>query len=295
MMIKHQATTITHGLPNNEEIAAAFAEAARLLEEQGANPFRVSAYRNAAETLRGLPQLAAHVFHTEGTAGLIRLPAIGRSLAHAIEQMVRTGRWPLLERLRGEDTAEHHFATVPDIGSALAHRIHEHLGIETLAELQAAANDGRLAKVPGMGCKRIRAVRESLAGRLRRDALPEAQAMPQEVADIAVSELLDIDEEYRRSEAQHKLPRIAPRRFNPTSEAWLPILHTQRHERHYTAMYSNTARAHALGTTHDWVIIFRDDEGAHGQWTVITSQYGKLRGRRIVRGRESDCRVFYDE
>lgn len=294
LMAKRQLTTIAQPLPHNEDLAEVFEETARLLEAQGANPYRVNAYRRGAETLRGLPQLAAHLLNTEGTVGLIRLPAIGRSLAHAIEKIVRTGRLPLLERLRGEETAEHQFATVPDIGSVLAHRIHQHLGIETLAELQAAAADGRLAKVPGMGLKRTRAVRESLAGRFRQDAFNETNLSRPMEDDVTVRELLEIDEEYRRMEACDELPRIAPRRFNPTQDAWLPILHTQREDRHYTALYSNTARAHAMGTTHDWVIIFRDDQQAHGQWTVITAQYGRLRGRRLVRGRESECQEFYD-
>ena len=54
-----------------------------------------------------------------------------------------------------------------------------------------------------------------------------------------------------------------------------------------------TARAHEMRTTHDWVVIYRDDHGGHGQWTVITSTMGKLTGRRIVRGREAECRAFH--
>lgn len=87
--------------------------------------------------------------------------------------------------------------------------------------------------------------------------------------------------------------RIAPRRFNPTSAAWLPVMHTEREERHYTALYSNTARAHEPGMTHDWVVIYRDDHGGDGQWTVVTARYGDLQGRRIVRGREDECGEFY--
>jgi putative hydrolase len=89
------------------------------------------------------------------------------------------------------------------------------------------------------------------------------------------------------------LPRIAPRRFNPTGQAWLPILHTQRSDRHYTVLFSNTARAHELGTTKEWVVIYRDDAKGDGQWTVITARLGKLRGRRIVRGREAECEAYY--
>jgi hypothetical protein len=224
---------------------------------------------------------------------LTELPGIGRSLAHSIDQLVRTGRLGLLERLRGEDHPERIFATVPDIGPGLARRIHQRLGIETLAELEVAAHDGRLAEVPGMGRKRIRAVRESLAGRFSRRASNRPQAASQVVSrEVPVAELLDIDQQYRQLAKQGKLPRIAPRRFNPTGEAWLPVLHTQRGMRHFTALFSNTARAHELGTTDDWVVIYRDDDD-QGRWTVITAHYGRLRGRRIVRGREQECLEHY--
>ena len=116
------------------------------------------------------------------------------------------------------------------------------------------------------------------------------------MSQVPVQELLEIDAQYRRLADLGKLPRIAPRRFNPTGDAWLSVLHTERADRHYTALYSNTARAHEFGMTHDWVVIYLEDHnrpGEHGRWTVITSTFGKLRGRRIVRGRESECGEFY--
>jgi putative hydrolase len=108
-----------------------------------------------------------------------------------------------------------------------------------------------------------------------------------------VAELLDIDQQYRRLAELDRLPKIAPRRFNPERKAWLPILHAHRDARHYTALFSNTARAHELGTTHDWVVIYRDDSGDHGQWTVITAGLGKLKEKRVVRGRETECLAHY--
>jgi putative hydrolase len=155
-----------------------------------------------------------------------------------------------------------------------------------------------------MGPKRVQAVRESLAGRwhaARTGRSPEAQASsppgaPREAEvdrSVPVAELLHIDEEYRRLAKGGHLPRIAPRRYNPTREAWLPVLHTQCGPRHYTALYSNTSRAHEAGTTHDWVVIYRDDHEHGARWTVITSQYGTLRGLRVIRGREEECRAHY--
>jgi hypothetical protein len=205
-----------------------------------------------------------------------------------------TGQLNLLQRLRGETDPERILTTVPTIGDELAHRIHEQLGIETLAELQAAAYDGRLAQVPGFGRKRVRAVRESLAGRLhQRRAAPKGKPATGELPPV--KELLDIDREYRQQAAAGKLPRIAPRQFNPTNEAWLPVLHTERGNAHYTALFSNTARAHQLDMIRDWVVIYRDDQDGSGQWTVVTSQFGPLRGKRIVRGREAECQAYYQE
>jgi DNA polymerase (family 10) len=278
----------------NRQVGDCLEEVADLLEAQGANTFRVRAYRAAAQTLRGLDREAHAILDTEGLDGLLRLPGIGQSLARAIEQLVHTGRLGLLQRLRGQIGPEHLFITLPGIGLEMASRIHQHLGIETLPELEIAAYDGRLAQVPGMGAKRLRSIRESLAGRLRRrpDIPVSVQPRPP-TQPPPVAELLDIDREYREKAAAGRLRRIAPQRFNPTGAAWLPVLHTQRGPRHYTALFSNTARAHELGTTHDWVVVFRDDHDGHGQWTVVTARYGPLRNRRIVRGREPECVEYY--
>jgi hypothetical protein len=278
----------------NSDIAQQLDEVAEHLEAQNANPFRVQAYRNAAGTIRQLKVAAQQILDEQGAHGLMELPGIGHSLAHAIRQLLQTGALPLLERLRGEHAPERVLRSVPFLGQELARRVHEQLGIETLAELERAAWDGRLAQVPGMGRKRVEAIRDSLAGRFRRRGAAPSPPTTEEQRDAPpVSELLDVDEQYRRLVELDRLPKIAPRRFNPEGRAWLPILHTHRDARHYTALFSNTARAHELGTTRDWVVIYRDDAGDHGQWTVITAGLGKLKGKRIIRGRETECLAHY--
>ena len=278
---------------SNQEVAAYLDGVAEMLEAQTANPFRVQAYRNAAETLRNLTQPAHEILATEGTEGLRHLPGIGQSLADSIAQLSETGTMPLLQRLRGETVPERILATVPGIGPKLAGRIHEQLDIETLSDLLSAAYDGRLGRVPGFGGRRIRAIQELLAGRLRRPR-PQARIQPRQPTNQPpVGELLDVDREYREKAKGKKLPYLTPRRFNRTHEAWLPVLHTERDNTHYTALYSNTARAHELDMTHDWVVIYRDNQNGDGQWTIITSQYGQLRGKRVVRGREKECEAYY--
>lgn len=105
--------------------------------------------------------------------------------------------------------------------------------------------------------------------------------------------LLAVDEHYRREAAAGNLRLIAPRRFNPSGVAWLPILHLDREGWSFTVLYSNTARAHALGRTRDWVVIFCDREGVERQCTVVTEIAGSLKGLRVVRGREDECRHHY--
>jgi hypothetical protein len=275
----------------NDQVALRLEEVAGLLEAQNANPFRVRAYRAAADTVRGLARPAHEILDAEGAEGLEHLAGIGESLARSIEQLVRTGRLGLLDRLRGTGV-EVILATVPGIGPRLAGRIHDELAVESLADLETAAWDGRLAGVEGLGRRRVQMIRESLAGRSRKGP-PAAGRLrerpPQE--EPPVEELLDVDREYRRKAEAGGLARIAPRRFNPTGAAWLPVLHTERSGRHYTALFSNTARAHELAATRDWVVIVRDDDGGRGQWTVITSRMGALAGRRVVRGRERECKA----
>jgi putative hydrolase len=104
--------------------------------------------------------------------------------------------------------------------------------------------------------------------------------------------LLEVDAEYRKASAAGRLPKIAPRRFNPVGEAWLPVLHAERGVWHFTALFSNSAQAHRLGRTRDWVVIyFSADRGPEGQRTVVTETQGALAGRRVVRGREAECDI----
>lgn len=275
----------------NEDIAGRLDEVARILAEQGANRFRVQAYQRAATALRGIARPVSELFAAEGLAGLEKLPGVGESIAHSIRDMVLHGKLAMLDRLRGEHDPIALLTSVPGIGKALAWKLHDDLGIETLQELEAAAHDGRLENLAGLGPKRLAGIRDSLAhrlGRVRQQPSPSAAT-----EEPTVAELLDVDREYRREADADTLKKIAPRRFNPTGEAWLPVLHTTRGDRHYTALFSNTAHAHQLHKTRDWVVLFYDGGQGERQCTVITSEFGRLKSLRIVRGREDECEEHY--
>jgi hypothetical protein len=131
-----------------------------------------------------------------------------------------------------------------------------------------------------------------LANMLRRGRPRQSGSTP--VPPVAM--VLDVDRLYRQKAAAGELRTIAPRRFNPSGEAWLPILHAERDDWHFTVLYSNTARAHDLNRVYDWVVVyFHADDEPEGQCTVVTERRGELTGRRVVRGREAECQAYYEK
>ena len=291
---KRPATRImaTNGT-TNAEIALVLAEIANLLEVQHANPFRVRAYRTGANFVRKYEEpLREIVFSGDGEA-LKDLPAIGDSLASVIEEYVKTGKSQFLNRLKGAVSPEEVFEQVPGIGKEFAHRIVKELHLRTLEDLELAAHDGRLASLKGFGQRRLEAIKANLAGLLSSFARKRyRQLTPKEeehsLPQPSVAQILEVDAEYRRKAAADQLRKITPKRFNPGKVAWLPVLHTERGDWTFTAMFSNTARAHALDKTEDWVVIYFEKNGIEGQSTVVTETSGVLKGKRVVRGRESE-------
>jgi hypothetical protein len=268
------------------------ARIADFLETQDADGFRVRAYRRGAERVRVTRESMAGLYARGGVAALDALPEIGKTLASVIAELVRTGRSSLLERLAGQVSPEDRFTTVAGIGEELAKRVHAQLGIESLEELELTSHDGRLAQVPGFGARRVLAVQQSLAGILGRESARRGKALAARAGRAEdwpdVGTLLDVDREYRHKAAAGELRTIRPRRFNPEKKAWLPVLHTQRGAWNFTALFSNTARAHELGTTSDWVVIYFERDGTEGQCTVVTERSGRRSGTRVVRGREDE-------
>jgi len=149
--------------PANTEIARIFREVAELLELQGANPFRIRAYRNAArvveESSRSIAQMA------QSTPEALRdLPGVGDDLAGKIEEIVHTGTLPLLGQLehkapRGAVELMH----VPGIGPKRARVLSTRLGVRSLAGLTRAAKAGRVRGVRGFGRKTEQRILEELA------------------------------------------------------------------------------------------------------------------------------------
>ena len=100
----------------NKTVADQLRQIADLLEQQGANPFRVQAYYKAAATVASMPEPIQNIVENQGIEGLIALPTIGSGIARSIYEIVATGRASRLDNLRGELDPERLLQTVPGIG-----------------------------------------------------------------------------------------------------------------------------------------------------------------------------------
>lgn len=137
---------------HNADIARIFEEIADLLEIQGANPFRIRAYRNAARTVgefgRDVGALLA------AGEDLTRLPGIGDDLAGKIREIVETGKCALLDRLRKElPSAITELLHIPGLGPKRVRALWHDLGVQTIEQLYRAARDGRIRSLAGFGEK----------------------------------------------------------------------------------------------------------------------------------------------
>lgn len=273
----------------NQEIASRLCEIANLLADQRGNPFRVNAYLNAAKIIDSMAEPVEVLLRRDGISALLDIPGVGEGIARSINELVNTGRMSRLESLRTGHDPVTLFEQIPGIGPKSAHRIIETLHIDSLEALELAAHNGRLKNVPGFSSKKIVMVQTWLAHVLGyRRPIPEPH---QKIPEPSAALLLQIDEQYLKKAEAGELPTIAPKRFNPHGKAWLPILHATRQGWHFTALYSNTARAHQLDRVKDWVVIsFYDDSHHEGQHTVVTETRGAAAGRCIIRGRENECR-----
>jgi len=134
----------------NVEIARALNQVADLLELRNENPFKVRAYRNAARTVEGLSRRVAEM--VEAGEDLEELPAIGKDMAAYITELVRTGRLKRLEELEQrvpQGLAE--LMHLEGVGPKKAMRLHEELGVSTVADLEKAIRAGEVETLRGFG------------------------------------------------------------------------------------------------------------------------------------------------
>jgi len=149
---------------HNADVAAIFDEIADLLEIEGANPFRVRAYRNAARELELLGEpVAAMLEHGED---LTELPGIGDDLAAKIREIVATGKSKALEKLHRElPSSITEMLAIRGLGPKRVRTLHDALKVDSLEELAEAAHAGRVRALPGFGPSTEQAILDALAAR----------------------------------------------------------------------------------------------------------------------------------
>jgi DNA polymerase (family 10) len=146
-----------------EDVAAAFDEMAELLAIRGENPFRIRAYQRAAQVVRSLPRPLEEL---RDAGELDELPGIGADLAGKIDELLRTGKLPVLEQLRRRVPAGlRELLQLPGLGPIRVRALNAKLGIGSVDDLRRELSAGRLARVRGFGPGLQDRLREALATR----------------------------------------------------------------------------------------------------------------------------------
>lgn len=160
---------------DNLDVAAALHEIADLLELQGADPFKVRAYRRGARTLELLDEPLAEIWRR---GGVHLLPGIGRALTEKIHTLLSSGRLPFLAELRAAvPPGLRELTRVPGLGARSAQLLYERLHVHTLAELEQACREQRVRDLPGFGPRREEALLEAVAKARRREHIVPAYAL----------------------------------------------------------------------------------------------------------------------
>jgi DNA polymerase (family 10) len=191
---------------HNADIARQLEQIADLLAVQGANRFRIRAYRTAAQTVDSLPHAVAGM--VEAGDDLTDLPGIGKDIAGKIDEIVRTGSLKQLEELKQETTPDlADLLNLPGLGAKRVQTLHETLGITSREELQQAAREGQIRDIPGFGAKAEQNILEAMEQQQDQDGeqrykLSEADQMVRPLLDFLQEgghiEALDVAGSYRR-------------------------------------------------------------------------------------------------
>lgn len=174
---------------HNTEIAEMFSRLAELLEIQGANPFRIRAYRKAAQTIEGLPHSVTSML-AEGS-DLSDLPGIGKDLAVKIQEIVETGHLSLLDQVSSQlpgQLAE--LAKIPTLGPKRVKMLYDTLGIKDLKGLAKAARAGKIRELHGFGPKteeKILAETDKRSGTEQRIKISTAEEFAEPILDYLKS------------------------------------------------------------------------------------------------------------
>lgn len=247
--------------PDGKGVAQVLEQIAAFLELQGENPFRVRAFRSAAKAVGALSSPVAEAI---ADGSLAATKGVGPATLAIVQEVVNSGRSSLLEELREQVPAGLvEMLQISGLGVAKIRQIHETLAIDSLPELEAAARDGRLARLPRFGqktadniLKGIAFLRQSSGFRLAHHAADEAEALRAALATLpGVQDAVVAGDVRRRMEVVRELvvvlvADVAPEEiFRRIGQ--LPGVHefSGQDERRVTLRVSGGAEAQVIVTT----------------------------------------------
>lgn len=153
---------------NNATFARIFREIAAMVELKGESPFKTRAYRSAADTFANLGEDIKQVWR-EGR--IDDLPGVGKAITEKVDELMRTGHLRFYDRLAAEiPPALITLTEIPHVGSKTAMLLYQQLGIQSIADLEKALDDGRILHVPGIGEKSVETIRQGIETIKRRSA-----------------------------------------------------------------------------------------------------------------------------
>jgi DNA polymerase (family X) len=165
----------------NVEIAHLLNQYADLLEIQGADLFRIRAYRNAAHTIESLSQPIVQLLDEDKDLTKLKLPGIGKGMAEHIEEIVKTGTLTALRELRKKLPATlDELLEIEGLGPKRTKLLYEKLGVTSIKTLEQAIDAGKVETLAGFGKKSIEKIRqaiENLAKRPKRFKLLDADQL----------------------------------------------------------------------------------------------------------------------
>ena len=169
----------------NQEVAAVFDGIADILEIQGANPFRIRAYRKAAQNIENLTEDISVI---TARSGLEAIPGIGRDLAGKIQEIITTGTFKDYEDLKKEvPSGIVTLLAIPGVGPRTAKLLFDHFGVSSIEEVEKLALEHKIQGLPGIKARTEENILKGIAILKKgRERLPVGIALPVAEEIVAV-------------------------------------------------------------------------------------------------------------
>lgn len=270
-----QVNNITNSVSARPEIIRLLECFGGLLEQKKGMQNQSQAYRKAAFELEKMDKDPCSLSFVE----LDDIPFVGKVIASEIKEYCDTGTVKYLERVLHTSDPRVVLMLAPGVGEEKANNLVNTLEVNSFSELLVEYEEGRIAKYLGRESVTFNNVSNLL------EFLPswvkEKHKAESELRDFRpeTSELLDYDDRYRASY-----------KYGPSQNATLTV---EFKGGTLKTFFSESQKAKRLGKIGDWVNIHYERNGEFLKWVVLTSQFGSLKGKRIVLGEESACKAYY--